>query len=68
MFRPCDGQKAYSFEPSGRKFDRLTAFENRRDDIGREKAEWENSADVALINAMAFGEITDRLNIAAPKL
>jgi len=57
-----------SFEPSGGEFDRLTAVENRRDDIGREKAEWEDPADVALIDAKTLGEITDRLHMAVPDL
>ncbi len=30
------------------------------------KAEWEDPADVALIDAMTFGEIKDRPNFAAP--
>ena len=38
------------------------------DDVGREKAEWEDPADVALIDAMTFGEITDRPNFATPDL
>ncbi len=58
----------YPLESFGRQLDGLATGEDCLDDVWREKAEWEDPADVALIDTMSFGEITDRLNVAAPDL
>jgi hypothetical protein len=52
----------------GRQLDGLTTGQDRLNDVGREETEWEYPANVALIDAMTFGEITDRLYVAAPDL
>ncbi len=56
------------FQPFGRQLDGLATGEDRLDDVGREKGEWQDPADIALIDAMTVSEITDRLNFAAPDL
>ncbi len=46
----------------------MATGEDLLDDIGCEKSEWKDPADVPLIDAMAFGELTDRPNFATPDL
>lgn len=58
----------HPFQARGRQFDGLAVFNDRLDDVGREKTEWERPADVALVDAMTFDEIADRPNLAAPDL
>ncbi len=59
LLRPRYGEITDPFQLFGRQLDRLATGEDRLDDVGREKAEWEDPADIALIDAMTFGEITD---------
>ncbi len=66
--RNDNGEITYPFQPFGRQLDGLATAEDRLDDVGREKAEWQDPADIALIDAMTFGEITDRLDFATPDL
>ncbi len=68
LFRPRHRQIAHSLQPGSGQFRGLATGKDGLDDVGREKAEWQNSADIALIDAKTFGEITDRLRIAAPDL
>ena len=46
----------------------MPAVENRLDDVGSEKGERQDTADVALMDAVALSQLTDRCGGAVAKL
>lgn len=58
LFGPCQRQ-ANSFQTRCCQFDRVPAFENRLDDARCEKGEWQDAADVSLMNAVTRSQFSN---------